>query len=359
MLVELKKRKRLSTSLCYGILGINYAIYFANLSTGDYSRILQVIENKHIQLAEQRLENLENKLNIFESDYDIIDGISGNVIYFLSNYSEQQIKSNKRMQLFIERSLNYLVNISVQPKSTAVIHQNEMVNNVLKEKYPDGYVNLSISHGLGGVVYALNSAKNKNIFVPRQNLAIQNILALYTNTFEICRSPLRWFARFVKNYNLTVNINYRNSWCYGIIGVLKVINEIAIENRNYQLSSLSEEFIVGVYNESISKYSIDTPTICHGYSGILLISKSITLENEPQLKTNFCNRIEEKILEYANVKTPFVFYDYDFINNGKVYETKKNFKDMSILNGNLGVFMSLLYEPNNNSLKNFFKMFCI
>lgn len=103
----------------------------------------------------------------------------------------------------------------------------------------------------------------------------------------------------------------RASWCYGTPGIARAtyIAGKAIEDK--EAINLSIKAIDGLCNMKKENWQLNSPTICHGYAGLLAVIEAM-YQDESNIEYKKCiNRLVEIILNFYNPNSKFGFMNID------------------------------------------------
>lgn len=302
MITEINANKKINSSLCYGIISIGYAVTFCeNILNGK--KIIEDINYLISQITVYKLKKCQKNLKngkIYESDYDVIQGISSNLIYLL------KFNLNNNIKLVEEINL-YFINI---------------LKNINKKYYFKGNnINWYLSHGIISIIYANALCSYKKI------------------NFKLNKLQ---FLKIVKYIKINKRKEYFDNitWCYGEISFNYLLYKCSkIYNLNYYEKYFYNKMIRRFNKKNI--YKLDSPTFCHGYSGILSILNSIQkgFKGKDKLKKFLIKEILNCRVE--NYKLGFKNYDKILV-QGKYTNKKYYIEDIGILSGSIGVILTLM-----------------
>lgn len=333
-------------SLFDGMAEIGNAVNHLNQKTGYYTSFLESV-NKYIleklpELIEIKFQNINN-LKI--KDFDCIEGISGIVSYLL-NF--EQIKESK----IIYDCISYLIRVGSYKKKGIYeipvwhIKADNIVKEDERKRFPQGYLNFSLSHGIGGVLVALSLALIKNIELSGQKDCINKILLEYKKNVVLEKEIVYWHGQLAYNNYISGESNNddllkRMSWCYGSIGILRAMkigtyavkdeeNKIWIENNIRKISKLNTK-----------DYGFTSPILCHGYAGLLTLLAAELRECSTPCIQEMVLKLTNIILETFQSDNIYMFdmMDYQLI-NGKLNLVP--IYSNSLLEGAAGIILSLL-----------------
>lgn len=341
----------------YGILnnigmfsGFGYCCYAVN----EYSKTTGNLQNFSNTLNTQLCNLLEEKTNIKETknlkvnDYDCISGVSGVVYYYLNTLdkiNESVIKGIKYL-LFLAEDHTYnninLINFHIT-------YENQFDKEKLK--FPQGNINFGLSHGIMGPLIALSKAYEKGINLKGLEKSIIKLFQLYEDYKIYCNNVPFWPSRLPLNefINKDHQLKYYHpisSWCYGNISIARGMQIVAnIMNWN-EKEDLYYKDLIKIINY---KHYFESPSLCHGFSSLLSIRMAIYKEKkEPSLLKKLDKNVEQIInISIENTK------NFRRDKKGLEKHIEGVIDDLSILNGSIGIVLSLLCLLNiDNNYEN-------
>lgn len=331
-----------------GLSDVGLTIYLLNKNTGNYSKFLNTINSLIIESLPKMLDEFNKSINnITMLHYDIVSGISGIVRYLLNfAYQPQVLK-------IIKDSLTYLIkitkNITINGYEVPgwYISGKNQYRDDEKETYKNGNFNYGLSHGVAGILGILSLCYKQNVIVIGQKEAIEKIVNQYEhlNVFNGENIPF-WpgqysFEDYIKN-NLDMSmVVHRMSWCYGSIGILRALKLSAIALNNQSLKEWVSNKIHLISKMDIQDYDLESPTLCHGYSGLMLsLITEYKETRNPDLLPGI-NNLLQKVLDSYEKDSSYGFINIDkFMKNGKLIIQKTD--DNSFLTGSSGVILALI-----------------
>ena len=268
--------------------------------------------------------------------YDIFTGIVGIGKYFL-NYTD-----DKKFIIYCIKKIN---EITLYEKSLLGFKE---INNYENKKVES--INWGTSHGMISAVLFLhesieNGYINENIYKAKNA-----IIKTYMENYRMNNNIINWPSiSILKDDKLQHDWSWRMSWCYGNIGILRIL--YLVTKDNYLLNAFIEKQINSISLSEINELNLNCPTFCHGYSGPFLIMKLLSKEiKNPKIKNNiniFCQKLEYEINKYYDKNAKFGFYKFDKL-DGVISKIENN---TSILEGITSIYVSSIianYEIENN-----------
>lgn len=310
-------------SLYSGITGFNYAVSLVNNDTGNYSKLIQSLDDLFIKNFTPVLNNmLTNNTNTdftpkFDFEFDLISGLSG-----ISRYIISRKNKNKEMESLLCKVSSYFVNLC-----TDKILNGESVKGWITKKvdfddnnnihYTDiNEYNLGIAHGVPGVLAILSILTINNIEVPGQKKAIENIQNWLLDINKYIKDGM-WPCYIYQDdiYGYKLSHYKRIAWCYGNPGISTALLLSSKALNNKSIHQFSNKILENIYTIPDKQWVISSPMICHGYAGILQI---ILRSHNKELIYNNADTLIKKLLCNIDFKQKFCFFNNDM---NKYYDT--------------------------------------
>lgn len=324
-------------STFYGLAGVcltsdNLLGYDEKIDTLIYRMREILIKNIH-----EYLENISKERKM--ENYEAINGLCG-VVRVLLNYLDMEGAYSA-----VEKALSELilfVNYKKYHKGVELPSWYISNNEIRKEDrdhYKNGYINLGVSHGVGGVLSILSIATLNGVEVKGQKDAIELILE-YLYRYRInYNNKIYWpgrvsFEEYIENKK---EFRYeRPSWCYGTAGTARVIFLAgkALSSEKYIYDA--QLAIKAMIDSDLDKMGFTSPTFCHGYSGILHIVNLMYEDTKDDEYIEIVNRVIEKVMSYYDKNNSFGFTEID--NNG----IKQEISSIHFVEGANSILLPLL-----------------
>lgn len=333
---ELQKNSMSDLSLFSGLAGIGTLVNACSKSGQFYSKIKISIDSYLKELLNVALPIINGSSSLSIHAYDAIQGLSGILNYFMlteQNRSFFENEINEILDFFIGLSQDELIE---DKKITKWLITPE--NLFLEEermRFPDGVINLGLSHGISGPLVVMSSALQKGIKRSGLSEAVQylaDILISSKNTQSDTWPGMIDINDFINSQRY--EYDYRDAWCYGRPGVAFALLKagLALDNKNYY-SVAVEAMKKGIENEK----GVISPTFCHGYSGLAyMYFKFFKLTGE-SLFYHEAQRLTKKTADYFDDQTPFGFQNIEYNEN-----SIKKINSVGLLDGISGVYLVLL-----------------
>lgn len=304
-----------SVALYGGLCQIGIATHYMNTRTGRYDKLLNHIDSAVNSEAIRILEAVNHSLiddAIRFADYDLISGLAGVGAYLLARATETT------PQPALLPLLEALLDL-VTPNSLGVFKmrtRNEFMQGFLKSdpRYSEGIINCGMAHGLAGVLATVALAHAAGFKSDRLSKSVSRVCEWLVSVAAIRDDfGYGWPDGIAVNGTTLCTHSSRmamDAWCYGTPGVCR-----ALELAGKALGDESlQNFARAAMESAISRrtrvnYHPDNAAICHGVSGLLLITLRFYQDSPSDtLKAGICNLFEELVSLYDH-RHPFGFQD--------------------------------------------------
>lgn len=334
-------------SLFGGLSDIGFGVHSLYKVTSHYKKFIDTLNKLIITSSKENIKkNKENIEDVTITSFDTMAGLTGVIAYFLLYKDEEEVRS------FIEEGLTYLVLLTKDREVYGHTVPNYYISSenqfleMEKEFYKKGNFNLGLSHGITGPLAVLSMALIEGIEIEGQREAIKRILEdLKIFNYIDDKGAVYWPGRIkLEDYiNKQCNIDAsRASWCYGTPGIARAIYMAGIAVDDKESKKLSIKAINGLSHMEKEDWQLNSPTICHGYAGLLAVMESM-YKNIGDIKYKECvNRLVDIVLTFYEEDSIFGFMEIylEKTEDGKYRIVKED--GISLLQGTTGVLLSLL-----------------
>ena len=336
-------------SLYTGLAGVCYAIQKASGNGKHYRKLLDNLNNHLIQAIETHyLAPIRNNLNQGKPSpsrlYDLIQGITGIGIYLLEN------PSNPLFPETLERVLENLIKLSmplkVDGKEVPGWYLPPELQVKSKQQDSKGHCDIGLAHGISGVLGFLSLCSIRGIEIHGQKEAMQRIIQWLQQQRRDSKEGYFWKTiqqeEDIQKKDAREQFTGRDAWCYGTPGVAASLLLASKAMHDDALKTYAHASLLSVFNRSREQWFLPGPTMCHGISGLLLITQAAAKENACPVLTQKAEMLLDILLEYFNPEFPFGFKEYEPCSNGSFFQCDCS----GLLNGASGVLLTLLSYKN-------------
>ena len=336
-----------------GLGDFGVALSSINRSTGIYSNLLNSINTTISMGLIQEAESLNHKIknhSLSAMDYDCILGITGTLRYLL-------MFDTKMYNEAIIDAIESLITLSGQSYRDGILLPNFHVKNenVLpledRGKFPTGMINFGMAHGMAAALSVLSISKKMGISLKGQEKAIKQICDIYMQSYaEMPDGRVYWPSSltgddYIHLSNLSPVVHLRLSWCYGAVAILHslYLAAQALENQELVFWTLEKAKIFS--KTSLEYTQLSSPTICHGYAGLLLTFEAFYRDTNDNVFSNMIETLQSKLLALYSPLHKYGFLDVDRV-NGKLKKTE----GVNFLTGTSGVILALSSHYYDSSM---------
>lgn len=306
--------------------------------TRDEPRFRPSLDRLNEQLAAQVLAAPPHRTERAISDlhYDLITGAAGTLVY-LSSVADPSDQVAGATSLLVD----YLVWLA-QPTETGATPRRWLITPEFYPpigdyhvKYPHGYLNLGLSHGVPGVVAALAAAWEAGHRRPGHLEAIRALTHWVRDQAGLdAHGPVWGDGTPVDEYGGEVAVGCRRdriAWCYGTPGVAAALLTVASATADEELHHAAVTAFEGVLARVEHSRPL-SPTLCHGHAGLIMLA----LEFAPWSESarDQLPGLLRQLLEHHDPDRPLGFADME--------EPGRPVDDPGLLTGATGVALTLL-----------------
>ncbi len=248
-------RRPLGPGLFSGLAGLAFVARY--LARGDrYRRFSRTVRTQLDQATRELAARVTRQPgDVAVSDYDVVSGLSG-------------IATVSRVALDALIVLTEPTDDEVPRLATA---PDRHVTATLRAEFPQGSVNLGLAHGLPGPLSALASAATSGEVTERLATSIRFASDWLVRHRADDAWGVNWPAITPLPLDRGTAAPARAAWCYGAPGVARALWLAGAALRDRPQQRLAEEAIVAVLRRPDSVRQVESPTICHGLAGLLLV----------------------------------------------------------------------------------------
>lgn len=322
----------------------NIALFTKNLfrATGHYQRFCHSLNGLIVKGLKERCAKIEERGGVSPFDYDVINGLSGIGSYFLDSLEEQGFREGlMRILAFFVSLSEYLDWDGSRVPGWFVSPAYTKWGNY-DTSYPEGYINFSLSHGIAGPLSILMKAERRDVTVSGQRDAIERIVMEYKRVSDIPDKFLCTDIISLDDYlrKQKRRENKRQSWCYGTLGVARILMDAAEFIGDIRLRADLDRIIQASAVQPVDELMLTDPIVCHGYAGTAGIFRMLYTEKKQTCFLQQAVRLLDKIMESYSDSSLYGFETCDAkMENGNRIWTRK--QSNSFLDGAAGIIMEL------------------
>ncbi|MGX7038108.1 lanthionine synthetase C family protein [Vagococcus fessus] len=341
-LVEIVKQTKIEdSSLFSGLCGICLAIGESSNNGKFYRKFKSSVDEFLKKLVQDKLNVINSEKNTIIFEYDTMQGLAGILNYMLlDNLNKKYFREE------IEVILKYFIRLSSKSnyKGNDIPHwridSKDLFLEEEKKLFPEGAINLGVSHGISGPLIVMSKALESDINVDGLRGSILSITELLITKMDVTYKnwPSMVDIRDIAN-NERIYENSRDAWCYGRPGVAFALLKASQALNDKEILGIAcESMLSGIHTEM----GLISPTFCHGYIGVSYIYKKFfELTSIKEFDYEYRRLLEETLFFYDE-NLPFCYPNLENNLNEENYQIKKIINSMGILDGVVGILLPLL-----------------
>jgi lantibiotic biosynthesis protein len=339
-------------SLFSGLAGLCFALQSASMEGKRYHRFLNTLQThllKKIEFVylEPINENIQSGKPSSSTLHDVIQGLSGIGRYALKNLSDPRFEE---ISIKIVRTLvDYTRPLSIEKEQVPgwYLASNDILNIYRRSPLPHGNFNLGLAHGVPGILSFLSIALLKGLEVEGQKESIATIANWIKEKSFLEKNHIRWahnisWEEEVLGQNNPHKKGCRDAWCYGTPGVSRSLFLAACALKDQKMKAFASQAFRDIFNRSLQEWFLPGPAICHGISGLLLITDQMAQEEGLEDLFAEADKLEQLLISFYQPEFPFGFKDSETRLNGESIELNKP----GLLEGAAGIFLVLATLKN-------------
>jgi lantibiotic biosynthesis protein len=340
-------------SLFSGLSGICFSLKLASRQGTRYQRFLGTLEEMLIKrTVESYLSPIRDQIrsgqSVQSSYYDTIQGICGIGRYALESLSQPNLHS---LASQICEALVLITNYRKIGGHRLPGWHLTAEDPINRGKLVDakGTFNLGLSHGVTGILALLSIASLKGLVVDGQKDAIRSIATWIQKKAIPQENSYDWphavtFHEEVNGVKPTKS-HSRDAWCYGAPGIARTLYLAGKALDDQPLKSYAQEAFQQIFHRSQKEWNLPGPTLCHGLSGLLLLTHAMTLDTGCDKLLKKVDELKERVLAYYQPSADFGFTDFEPCKKGGYFMAN----NPGYLEGAAGVYLTLLSMKNKPS----------
>ena len=328
-----------------GLSGLAFAAWRLSRGGARYSRLLAsldaTIPADIVSLASQ----VRGSTGLSVSDFDAISGLSGVGAYLLCRCREPAV------EVALANTVAALTSLATRetPLPAWYTPAHQLYDDTTRQNYPHGNLNCGLAHGVPGILAFLSLVHLAGLPFDGLDAAIDATAGWLAHNRLDDPWGVNWPAAIPLQEVLDSEGNprlepaerssspggpSRTAWCYGSPGIARALwlAGQALDRTDYR--DLAVDAMDAVFRRPVPVRAIDSPTLCHGVSGLLIIALRFAAETGSPRFIAEAQKLVEQILESFRPDSVLGFRNIEYRNN----QTDQP----GLLDGAAGVSLALL-----------------
>jgi len=309
----------LPTGMFSGLSGLAFVTWYLSQGGKRYHKLLLALEEVLLPQVTQLAYRLAaQQRDVSVGQFDLISGLSGVGAYLLC------CKENPRVEATLRSVLKGLVEMT---REEAGLPRWYTPAHLLWEEMlaltPYGNLNCGLAHGIPGPLGLLSLAGCSGIEVDGMREAIERV----ANWLLQHRQDDAWGVNWPTAVPLEADGSLvstitppelssalapsRTAWCYGSPGLARALwfAGKALDNAEYRELALAA--MEAVYRRPLDVRRIDSPTFCHGISGLMQITLRFAHDTGLPQFTEAAHALAKQLLSLYNADTLLGYYSLE------------------------------------------------
>ncbi len=337
---EINRNGITDMSLYSGLAGVGLAAACLSKDFVDYSNLLTVINKTLSHWMIEVGKTVSFIKGTHSMVYDVIAGMTG-VLSYLSLFVDDTV-CREGIEIGLDMLIAMTKDIQIQGVDVPgwYISAENQFTRAESLYYSDGNFNTGMAHGVAGPLAFMSEMALNGVVRPGQIEAIHKIsdfLMYYKIQYhgrDIWNGQID-FREVKERRPGKEKIFHRDAWCYGSPGVSYALMQAALACQDKALLSFC---IDNLRLAMADVEEIDSPTICHGFSGIYQILDAAECLLQGTYFEKEKEQVKNKILGYYDESASYGFRDLEYDGQRKQIMA---YDICGFLSGAAGVALSL------------------
>jgi lantibiotic biosynthesis protein len=202
------------------------------------------------------------------SPYDLISGLVGFGTYFLERLPRESAIQG------IRAVFDQLENLAKSVDDGTAWHSGpELLPDWQREQAPSGYYNLGVAHGIPGIIHFLSEAWATGIVERERSYKLLDRAVSWLIAQQRPSGSLSRFSSWIVPGEDSTDS--RMAWCYGDLGILSVLLQVADRTGRPDWRAFAEELLNHCLVWPVDRAGIADAPLCHGAAGVAHIFNRI------------------------------------------------------------------------------------
>lgn len=283
-----------------GLSGIALASQLLGRGGTRYVRLQSQLDKELFEtLSYAPVNRVPNPEHNSWQNYDIITGSSGICRYLLDRYHDPSLQPllNDMLDALILRSR------AIETIQGYLVGPDDLPSDYHREKFPAGYVDLGLAHGVPGPLSILAISLQLGLRRPGIEQAIDRMADwLWSNRLD----DFTWSMGKGRE-RVTHSHASHAAWCYGAVGVASSLLLAGEALHRPDLTQKAIATLEGIAQKSAG--GMRSPIICHGTAGVLQVTlRFLNRITNPTL-AEFAARLATDLMQSYRPDRPVCFSD--------------------------------------------------
>jgi hypothetical protein len=312
----------LPADLWAGLSGLAFAVWYLSRDGARYRKLLGSVEDVLLPQVADLAEALQRERNgVRVSQFDLISGLSGVGAYLLCR------QEDGRAARLLETVVRALIDLVGEEGPLPRWHTPArwLGDADLVRAYPHGNLNCGLAHGIPGPLAVLALAYRQGVAMDGAAEAIDRLAGWLSENRCDDAWGVNWPAAVALESAAPRDARTlraadaaaapfgpsRTAWCYGSPGVARALWLAGEARGSTRYRELAIAAMEAVYRRPLAARQIDSPTLCHGVSGLLQISLRFARDSQLPSFALAAERLTEQLVELFDSSSRLGYYSLE------------------------------------------------
>lgn len=285
-------------SVADGTSGFGLAATFCPSRSSWRKQTCESMISPSCQYALDLIDSFKDRSLLNARHFDALYGISGVGRFLLSTLPDAQSEAT------LHRILEALIHLSCEYDGILGFYTpHSALDEVQKKTEPSGLINTGLAHGVPGPLMLMSLAVLRGVEVSGLPEAVRRVADWIVKQKLYDETGLNWPRCIsIKDTNTEIPpvVPSRVAWCYGTPGIARTlwVAGNALGEPSYKEVALQS--MEAALKKTPAQQRIDTPTLCHGVSGVLDIALRFAVETKEPFFLDAAGTLTEQVISYYN-----------------------------------------------------------
>jgi hypothetical protein len=245
------------------------AILVAHRATGGYDNALRGLDAYQRRLVRAAVPGLASGPMATNGAFETVRGLAGIGRYLLARGSSCQ----EELVLLLDCLIAMTADADHRGRRVPRWWALAAPARGQEPQFPDGHLNLGLSHGVSGPLALLSLAWSQGVRTDGHREAIESLAGLLTRWAVSDGPGVRWPGYLTLEEwtrgRVTRPRSHRPSWCYGAPGVSRALQLAAVALDRADWHAAVRASVLSLLAEPRERWGVEDGALCHGWGGLL------------------------------------------------------------------------------------------
>lgn len=316
--------------LFIGLSGLGFATTYASRGGSHYASLRKTLDTLLAAQISAFLQRSQTRPLRVEY-YDVILGAAGMLAYLSFRNS---LSNDVNLTAQAEALIRFLLDASGTSQDTPyLILPPDMPVAERRERYPEGYSDYGIAHGIPGILAALALAVRTGWGGPRARSELARLTYWFVDQQLKLGDVITWPAMAPPHTSQGLE-GMRFTWCYGVAGISRALYLTGMILDDSDLCRFAVHTLTQFNTIPFKQWHTTEPGLCHGLAGVLQASLRMFHDTHDEQCKKLAQTVSKELLARYNPNSLFGFTENT--------HTEKNTDNPGLLSGAAGIALALL-----------------